>query len=97
MADSKWVTDEFGTPRFTVGKWEIICGTSRGTAGVYFNDPEIGGLIRQTEVSLDHDGVSVFGEAGFAGDDWAITVTIPWAIIREIVKIQDGEEPWSTD
>ena len=82
-----WITNDLGTRRFTSPEapgWELT---------VYSHDPgriSVDSRNSDTEVSVDHEGIEVFGESSCGYDFSGVRFTIPWVIVREIVRFQDS-------
>lgn len=83
-----WNTDDIGIRRFTspdAPGWVLT---------IY---PEVQGIYvdtgsADTEVEVTADGIEVFGEVsrgGYTGYE-GVRFTIPWVIMREIVRFQDS-------
>jgi hypothetical protein len=83
-----WITDDIGIRRFTspdAPGWIL---------SIY---PEVSSSIcvdtgiRDAEVDVSRDGIMVFGEEsrGYSGCV-GVRFTIPWVIVREIVRYQDS-------
>jgi len=82
-----WNTDENGTKRFTSPEapgWEVV-EWAHSPGRVYVHTPG-----SATEVIVDDDGVTVFGESSNGYSFSGVQFTIPWSIVREIVRFQDA-------
>lgn len=82
-----WNTDESGTKRFASPEapgWEIVeWAYSPGRIDVHPPGYE-------TEVCVEAEGIQVFGESSNCYSFSGVRFTIPWAIVREIVRFQDA-------
>lgn len=82
-----WNTDENGTRRFTSPEapgWEIVeWAHSPGRIDVHSPGYE-------TEVCVEPEGIQVFGESSNFYSFSGVRFTIPWVIVREIVRFQDA-------
>jgi len=83
-----WIVDDNGTRRFTspsAPDWELTVW-AHDPNRIYVDSPG------DTEVSVDSDGIEVFGERSSNGgyDFSGVRFTIPWVIIREIIEFQES-------
>lgn len=81
-----WIIDDNGTRRFTSPSapgWELTVW-AHDPNRIYVDSPG------DTEVSVDSDGIEVFGERSSGYDFSGVRFTIPWVIIQEIVRFQDS-------
>ena len=82
-----WNTDDLGIRRFTSPEapgWVLT---------IYPNSPsslDVDTGAAETDVYLESKGIQVFGEATNDYYHSAVRFTIPWSIIREIVRFQDS-------
>jgi hypothetical protein len=81
-----WIDDDNGTRRFTspsAPDW-VLTVWAHDPNRIYVDSPG------DTEVCVDSDGIEVFGERIALYDCSAVRFTIPWAILREIIRFQDS-------
>ena len=88
-----WNTDENGTRRFTspaAPGWELV-EWSHSPGRIYVDTGS-----SSTEVDVDSNGVEVFGETSNSYSYSGVRFTIPWAIVREIIRFQDSVQSPNT-
>lgn len=83
-----WITDDNGTKRFTSPEtpdWELTV-FAHDPNRIYVDSPG------DTDVSVESEGIEVFGEGSTGYNFYGIRFTIPWVIVREIIRFQDSEQ-----
>lgn len=83
-----WNTDDIGTRRFTSSDapgWTIVVYADTTEAIVEAPDAD-------TQVAVTPEGIQVFGETdhGYYSGYSAVRFTVPWAIVREVIRFQDS-------
>jgi hypothetical protein len=82
-----WNTDDNGTRRFTdlsAPGWELT---------VWAHQPDridVDTGSSSSEVCVEPEGIQVFGEESNGYNFSGVRFTIPWVIVREIVRFQDS-------
>jgi len=83
-----WITDDIGIRRFTSPEapgWVVTIYPEVPTS-IYVDTGN-----GDTEVDVSRDSIMVFGEVSRGYDGYAgARFTIPWVIVREIVRFQDS-------
>jgi hypothetical protein len=83
-----WHTDEYGIQRFSspvAPGWELIIRPERPERLDVISDDNY------VEVLVEPDGIEVFGEDSSGESFSAVRFTIPWVILREIIRFQDSK------
>ena len=86
-----WIVDDNGTRRFSspdAPRWGITIW-AHDPGRIFVDSPG------DTEVSVDSDGIEVFGERSHDYSYSGVRFTIPWVIVREIIRFQDSVQTQS--
>jgi hypothetical protein len=81
-----WTTDDNGTRRFSSESdpaWGLTVW-AHCPQQIYVDSPG------DTEVNVGPEGIQVFGESISVYDVSGVRFTIPWEIVREIIRFQDS-------
>lgn len=88
-----WNTTETGTRRFTSPEapgWTLTVYAHQQ------NRIEVDTGSSSTEVEVDSEGITVFGETSNSYTFSGVRFTIPWVIIREIIRFQESSSEYGT-
>lgn len=76
-----WIEDEVGTLTFTLGDWTLTRYASTP------NDIYAHHADKDYELDISDDGISCKGESQHGYDTYALTVSIPYPILRAILEV----------
>ena len=76
-----WIEDDVGTLTFTCQGWTLTRYASTPT-DIYAHHAD-----KDYELDISDEGISVKGESQHGYDTYALTVSIPYPILRAIIEV----------